>query len=65
MVAGVLAVIWIGVGIAALVLGLTNHLWVLVGLGPVVVWYGLIWIRVARQGRKLRLSETFRPWKRS
>ena len=53
LLAGILAVTWIGAGTAAFVLGVFRHLWVPLLLGPLAVGYGALWIRVARTGRKL------------
>ena len=56
MVAVCLAVIWVGAGIAALVVGLRLRPGVLpVVLGALAIGYGWLWIEVVRTGRR-------RPW---
>jgi hypothetical protein len=65
IVALVLGLIWIGAGIVAVALGLSKRHWVLPVVGAVAIWYGLAWIRVMREGRKLQWLETLRPWRRS
>ena len=53
IVAAALAVVWIGAGAAAIVLGAFRRYWVPLLFGPLAVGYGVLWIRVARTGRKL------------
>lgn len=60
----VLALIWITAGIVAVVLGLSKRRWFFAALATVAIWYGLMWIRVVRQGRKLQWSEALLPWRR-
>jgi hypothetical protein len=57
IVAGVLALVWIVSGLAALALGLARHHWLPVLLGPLAVCYGALWVRVAQTGRKVDM-----PW---
>jgi hypothetical protein len=64
-IALVLALIWITAGITAVALGLSKRRWFLAALGAVAIWYGLMWIRVMRQGRRLQWAEALRPWRRS
>jgi hypothetical protein len=55
-VAACLAVVWIGAGLAAVVIGLRLRPGVLpVVLGALAVGYGWLWVEVVRTGRK-------RPW---
>lgn len=65
MVALALALIWIIAGLAVVALGLSKGRWLLLPIGTVAVWYGLMWIRVVREGRRLQRSEALRPWRRS
>jgi len=51
VVARALAIAWIVAGAAAIVLGIARHRWLGVPLGLLAVWYGLLWVRVARTGR--------------
>jgi hypothetical protein len=61
----VLALIWITAGVVAVALGLGKRRWLVSALGAVAIWYGFVWIRVMREGRKLQWSEALRPWRRS
>jgi len=65
LVALVLAIVWFGAGIAALAIGLKNGTWVLSAAGAAAMWYGLLWIQVARKRRKLQWSEALKPSQRS
>ena len=65
IIALALAVIWMTAGIIAVALGLSKHRWLLPALGAVAIWYGLVWIRAVREGRKLKWSEALRLWRRS
>lgn len=58
-----LALIWLFVGIAAVIAGATAHRWVLIPLGLFALWYGLVWLRVARHARRLTLREALTPWR--
>ena len=64
IVAALIAAICICAGLATIVLGVRNGNWFLVPLGPFGVWYGIAWVRVAREGwlpgGRLRLV----PWGR-
>jgi len=53
-VAAVLAAVWIGGGLAAALLGLAERRWLPLLLGPLAIAYGLVWVRVARTGRRLK-----------
>jgi hypothetical protein len=56
VVAAVLALVWIGAGLATLVVGLRLRPGVLpVVLGTLAVGYGWLWVEVVRTGRR-------RPW---
>lgn len=50
-VAGILGVIWIAAGLAAIGLGVRGHQWGTVLLGVLAVYFGGIWWHVARTGR--------------
>jgi hypothetical protein len=65
IVALVLGLIWIGAGIVIVALGLSKRRWVLPVLGAVAIWYGMVWIRVMREGRRLQWLEALRLWRRS
>jgi len=53
-VAAILAIVWIGAGAAVIVLSLSHERWAGVVLGLIAVVYGLVWVQVARTGRRLR-----------
>jgi hypothetical protein len=49
--------------VAALIAGAIAQVWLLVLLGLPALWYGVIWVYVARQGRRLTLREALTPWR--
>lgn len=51
IVAGVIGVIWMAAGLAAIVLGARGGQWGPVALGALAVYFGGIWWHVARTGR--------------
>jgi hypothetical protein len=51
LLAGILAAIWCGAGMAAIVLGAREARWSVVVLGAVACGYGALWIRAAVKGR--------------
>lgn len=51
VMAGVLAMIWTGAGIVAVILGAKAGRWGTVALGALAVCFGVIWGQVARTGR--------------
>ena len=51
IVAGVIGIVWIAAGIAAIVLGVPAHKWGTVALGVLAIYFGGIWWHVARTGR--------------
>jgi hypothetical protein len=52
-VAALLALVWIGAGAAAIVLGIRQGMWLRPVLGLCAVAYGALWVQVARTGRRL------------
>ena len=58
-----LAMTWLCAGVAAAFAGAIAERWLLVLVGLVALWYGVIWVYVARQGRRLTLGETLTPWR--
>ncbi len=58
-----LALVWLGASLAALVLGLRHRLWIMSIAGLLGVYYGTLWIRVAWLGRKLTWQQVSRPWR--
>jgi hypothetical protein len=65
ILAGLLAAIWIVAGVFVLALGLARGHWLPLLCGIAALWYGLIWIRVAREGRQLEWPSGLFPWRRS
>ncbi len=51
IVAGVIGIIWIVAGVAAVMLGIPAHQWGTVLLGALAIYFGGIWWHVARKGR--------------
>ena len=51
LVAGVIGLIWMAAGLAAIVLGIHAGQWGAVVLGVLAVYFGAIWWKVARTGR--------------
>jgi len=64
VVASILATIWMVAGGLAIVLGLSKGRWLPPLLGALALFYGLIWLRVAREGRQLAWREALTPWRR-
>jgi len=58
-----LATIWLGGGVAALIAGVISRQWLLTLAGLMAVWYGIVWAFVARQGRRLTVGESLAPWR--
>jgi Flp pilus assembly protein TadB len=64
IVSTLLALVWLGAGLAAIVLALMNpSRWLLGVVGAAALCYGLLWMRVARLGRRLTLREALMPWR--
>lgn len=51
IVAGVLAVVWIAMGMASIAIGFMQQRWVGVFIGLAGVFFGGVWANVARTGR--------------
>ena len=62
-VAFALAIVWLGGGTAALVVGLGHAqvVMVIVAMGAIV--YGSLWLRVAARSRLLTWRELIAPWR--
>ena len=65
IVASVLAVCWLGAGLFLLAVGLFGGRWLLALVSVAALWYGCLWIRVAREGHPLRGPGAWIPWRRS
>lgn len=48
--AAFLAVMWLGVGVLAIVAGITNHHFIGIVLGAICVGYSALWVKVYRSG---------------
>lgn len=55
--------IWLGAGLTALVLAALWQRWLLAFVGVGTLWYGAVWVQVARQARKLTAREALMPWR--
>ena len=53
-VATLLAMIWVTVGLLAIVMGVIRGYWVAVLLGVLALLYGLMWVKVRLTGRRLK-----------
>jgi hypothetical protein len=63
IVSGLLAIVWLCAGFVAIVVGVNMSRWLLVVIGVATLWYGLLWVRVVRQGRQLTIREALMPWR--
>ena len=63
LVSGLLALVWLGAGFAAIVIAVNTSRWLPGVIGAVAIGYGLLWVRVVRLGRQLTLRETLMPWR--
>ena len=63
IVGGLLAAVWIGAGLAALVIAVMKSRWLLAVLGLAALWLGALWVRVVREGRRLTFREALTPWR--
>jgi hypothetical protein len=59
----VLAVVWLGAGIAALAAGFLRSQWLLLPVGLFAVVYGALWLRVVARSRLLSWHELVAPWR--
>jgi hypothetical protein len=55
--------IWIGASVAAILLGLRRGHWNALIIGTLGLWYGILWLRAARKGRRLQWREAIWPWR--
>jgi hypothetical protein len=52
--AALLAAVWLVGGFCSLFLTFARSLWIGLVLGPLAIGYGVLWVRVAQTGRRLR-----------
>jgi hypothetical protein len=63
VIGALLALVWLCAGVLVLVLGIIEQHWLLAVVGLLAGWYGVIWIYVAKTGRRLTtLREALTPW---
>ncbi len=63
IVSALLALVWIAAGFAAVVVAAKNSRWLPGIIGLAALWYGLLWMRVMRLGRRLTIREALMPWR--
>ncbi len=63
IVAGLLALIWLGAGLAALAMAAVAQRWLFALAGVGALWHGVLWVRVVREGRQLTSRKALMPWR--
>lgn len=63
IVSGFLAAAWLAAGLGALISAVLTSRWSLFLLALAALWFGLVWIKVARRGRALTGREALQPWR--
>jgi hypothetical protein len=63
IVGALLAMVWLCAGVIAIIAGATAQRWLLILVGLMALWYGVVWVYVARQGRRLTTREALTPWR--
>ncbi len=63
LLAVILAVVWIGGGIAALVIGIARNGWAVMAMALLAIGYGVVWLRVAARARLYEPGELLMPWR--
>ena len=63
LISGLLALVWLGAGFAAVVVAVSTARWLPGVLGVAALGYGLLWVRVMRLGRQLTVREALMPWR--
>lgn len=63
VVGGLLAAVWVGAGLAALVIAVMGSRWLLAVVGLAALWLGVLWMRVVWEGRRLTVREALMPWR--
>ena len=63
IVGGFLAAVWLAAALGVLITAALTERWSLLVLGIAALWYGLVWIKMARLGRRLTAREALRPWR--
>ncbi|MDQ2928948.1 MAG: hypothetical protein M3R22_12445 [Pseudomonadota bacterium] len=63
LLAGLLGLVWIGGGIAALVIGIARSGWAVIAMAVLAAGYGVVWLRVAARARLYEPGELLMPWR--
>jgi hypothetical protein len=63
IVSGVLALVWLGAGFAAIVIAVDTSRWLPAVIGVAALLYGLLWVRVMRLGHQLTVRDALMPWR--
>jgi hypothetical protein len=63
IVSGLLALVWLGAGFAAIVTAVSTSRWLPGIIGVAALLYGLLWVRVMRLGRQLSVRDALMPWR--
>ena len=63
LVAALLALVWAGAAVAALVVAYVSGRRVVLLLALFALWYAVLWARVVVQARLLTWSEVATPWR--
>ena len=63
IVGALLAMVWLCAGVIAIIAGATAQRWLLLLVGLMALWYGVIWGYAARQGRRLTTREALTLWR--
>jgi hypothetical protein len=63
VVGGMLALVWLAGGAAALVAAVLTSRWLLALAALIALGYGFVWVNVARQGRLLTAREALMSWR--
>lgn len=63
LTSGLLALVWLGVGFAAIGVAVRSSRWLPGVLGVAAVAYGFLWARVVRLGHRLTGREALTPWR--
>ena len=63
IVSALMAMVWIGGGFLAIVGAVSTSRWLLAVVGVLAIWYGLLWVRAVRLGRRLTIREAMMLWR--
>lgn len=63
-IAFALTLVWIGAGLVGTWFGMRHGSWAGLIIGVLGLWYGILWARAVRKGRRLHWRESAWPWRR-